>query len=521
MTVRPLALIAAGALLLPLTACSDPTRTGGDRGAGTAGALNVYLYQKPKRFSPLDPPTGPDQQVMQLVYDNLLTVDDAAEYEPRLAERWEISKDAKSFTFHLRTGLKWSDGKPFGAKDVLFTYKLLADARSGSAMAGKLAGASFSAPDDSTFVITLARPNVGFLSLIAGPFGFILPEHVLGTVPVDAVAGDAFFNRPTAGLGPYTFVDYKTDQYVELAANPNYRKPVGIPKIFLKPVTSDVATAQLGTGEMDLAQISPTDLQAVQSLPGVTVASKPSPGFLRIAVNQTQKRFADPRVRQAMLHAIDRQSLVDKLLAGKGSVQNSSYVAKPALPAGLNAYPYDVAAAKKLLGEAGWDASKPVTLAWIPGQRDRDAAATVIQGALTAAGMDVKLKQVQAAELLESYDKLTYDLALFGGGTYAADPSSSNPILRCDAFYPKGGNIPHFCDKEIDRLTGAADAVTDPAERSALYQQAAKRENDQAAYVWLYNPEVIWAYGTRLRGFKPNGDFTVGFWNADEWSLAG
>ncbi|WP_067137350.1 ABC transporter substrate-binding protein [Microtetraspora malaysiensis] len=521
MTVRPLSLIVAGALLLA-AGCSDPTNPGGNGGdTGAKNALNVYLYQKPKRFSPLDPPTGADQQVMQLIYDNLLTVNDKSEYEPRLAESWEVSKDGRSFTFHLRTGLKWSDGEPFGAKDVSFTYKLLADPKSGSAMAGKLADASFTAPDDSTFVITLAKPNVGFLSLIAGPFAFILPEHVLGAIPVDAIAGNAFFNKPTTGLGPYTFVDYKTDQYVELAANPNYRKPVNIPKIFLKPVTSDVATAQLGTGEMDLAQISPTDLQSVQSLPGVTVAGKPSPGFLRIAVNQTEKRFADPRVRQAMLHAIDRQSLVDKLLAGKGTVQNSSFVASSALPSDLNPYPYDVAAAKKLLADAGWDASKPVTLSWIPGQRDRDDAATVVQGALAAAGMDVKLKQVQAAELLESYEKLTFDIVLFGGGTYSVDPSSSNPILRCDTFYPKGGNIPHFCDKEIDRLTGAADAVTDPAERATLYQRAAKRENEQAAYVWLYNPEAIWAYGPRLHGFKPSGDFTVGFWNADEWSLAG
>ncbi|MFI0425044.1 ABC transporter substrate-binding protein [Spongiactinospora sp. 9N601] len=517
---RPLSLIAAGVLLLA-AACSDPTNAGGVKKESGANALNVYLYQKPKRFSPLDPFTGADQQVMQLIYDNLLTVNDKYEYEPRLAEKWDVSQDGMTFTFHLRTGLKWSDGKPFGAKDVLFTYRLLADEKSGSAMAGRLAGATFDAPDDSTFVIKLAEPNVGFLSLIAGPFAFILPEHVLGSVPVESVGDDPFFNRPTTGLGPYTFVDYKTDQYVELAANPHYRRPVKIAKIFLKPVTSDVATAQLGTGEMDLAQISPTDLQSVQSLSGVTVASTPSPGFLRVAVNLTQKRFADPRVRRAMLHAIDRKSLVATLLAGKGSVVNTSFMAKAALPPDLDAYAYDVAAAKKLLAEAGWDAREPVTLSWVPGQRDRDAAATVIQGALVAAGIDTKLKQVQSAELLESYEKRSFDLVLFGGGSYSVDPSSTNPILRCDAFYPKGGNIPSFCDKEIDRLTAEADTLTGQDERAALYRRAAELDNAQVPYLWLYNPETIWAYGKRLHGFKPNGDFTLGFWNADEWSLAG
>ncbi|MEV4896719.1 ABC transporter substrate-binding protein, partial [Nonomuraea sp. NPDC055795] len=298
--IRPLGVLAAAVLVLA-TGCSDPTNSGSKTAQGSA--LSVYLYQKPKRFSPLDPLTGPDQQVMQLVYDNLLTVNDRYEYEPRLAERWDVTP--RKVVFHLRKGLKWSDGTPFSSKDVLFTYKLLADAKLGSAMAGKLAGAVFEAPDADTFVINLAKPNVGFLSLLAGPFGFVLPEHVLGSVPAAQLTGHAFFNKPTAGMGPYTFVQYKTDQYVELAANPNYRKPVSIPKIFLKPVSSDVATAQLGTGEMDLVQISPTDLRAVGALKGVTVAGRPSPGFLRMAVDQTDRRFADPRVRQAMLHAID------------------------------------------------------------------------------------------------------------------------------------------------------------------------------------------------------------------------
>lgn len=511
-------LAVAASLVLASAACSAPP---GAQKQGASEALNVYLYQKPKRFSPLDPPTGPDQQVMQLVYDNLVTVDDGYEYEPRLAEKWEVSRDGAGFTFHLRKGLKWSDGTPFTSKDVLFSYRLLADAKSGSAMAGKLAGASFEAPDEHTFVVRLAKPNVGFLSLIAGPFMFVMPEHVLGKEPLDKVAGSPFFNKPTVGLGPYTFVQYKTDQYVELAANPHYRKPVAIKKIFLKPVSSDVATAQLGTGEMDLAQISPTDLGAVSALKGVTVAAKPSPGFIRIALDLTDKRFADVRVRRALLHAVDRAALVDKLLAGKGRVQNSSFVASWAVPDGLDDYAYDPAKAKALLAEAGWDANETVTLSWIPGQRDRDAAATVVQSALGAVGVQVKLKQVQSAELLESYEKRTFDLALFGGGTYAVDPSSSMPIVSCSAFYPSGGNIPRFCDKAVDELTAKANATTDQAERTELYRQAARKENEQAAYLWLYNPDTLWAHSGRLHGFKAGGDFAAGFWNADEWTLAG
>ncbi|GAA3677865.1 peptide-binding protein [Nonomuraea antimicrobica] len=506
----------SGALLVLVlaTGCADPTSAQGSR----HNAINLHLYQKPKRFSPLDPPSGPDQQVMTLIFDNLLTVDDSYAYAPRLAERWDLA-DGR-ITFHLRRGLKWSDGTPFTSKDVLFTYRLLADVRSGSAMAGKLAGAAFEAPDDTTFVIRPASRNVGFLSLIAGPFAFILPEHVLGGEPVDRIAGHPFFNRPTVGLGPYTFVRYQTDQYVELAANPHYRKPIAIPRIFLKPVSSDVATAQLGTGEMDLVQVSPTDLRAVAGLSGVTVSARPSPGFIRMAVDQSDPRFADPRIRRAMLHAIDRATLVAKLLDGRGRVQNSSFVTPWALPGTLDEYAYDPAKARSLLAEAGWRASETVTLSWIPGQRDRDVAATVVQGALGAAGMTVELKQVQAAELLESYERRTFDLALFGGGSYAVDPSSSLTIVNCAAFYPAGANISNFCDRSLDALTARADALTDRRRRARLYREAASMDNAQVPYLWLYNPDTLWATSSRLRGVKPSGDFTTGFWNADEWTLA-
>lgn len=533
MIIRPTGHLTIVAALLTITvglaACGGDAATR----SGPEGTLNVYLYQKPKRFSPLDPANGPDQQVMQLVFDNLVTVNDEYDYEPRLAESWELSADGATWTFHLREGLKWSDGEPFTARDVVFTYTLLANPETGSAWSGTLAdvkGVSefldgeasgirgFKALDDSTFVIELTKPNVGFLSLLTAGF-FILPQHVLGDVPLDQIADDEFFGKPTVGLGPYKFVTYKTDRYVHVTRNDNYRTPVKIKDMFLKPVTSDVATSQLGTGEMDLVQISPTDLETVRGMDGVEVESKLSPGFVRIALNLEDERFADPRVRQAMLYAVDRKTLVDKVLAGEGQVQNSVFVASSALPDDLNAYPYDPAKAKQLLTAAGWESQKPVTLSWIPGQRDRDAAATIVQSQLSAAGIDVKLKQVQVSELLDSYDKRSFDMALFGGGNYAVDPSSDTPIITCDAFYPDGGNIPHFCDRLTDRLMARANAETDEDERSALYQQAAARENREVSYMWLYNPNAIWARMSRLKGFKPTGDFVLGFWNAAEWSL--
>jgi peptide/nickel transport system substrate-binding protein len=527
--------IALGAALAAaaLGACSsDPTQ--GASGGGDAGVLNMYLYQKPKTFSPLAPNNGPDQLVMSFIFDSLYGADASYALRPRLAAAApEVSGDAKTVTFTLRPGLKWSDGQPLTAKDVVFTYNTLANPATGSAQSGKFAaieGAKdladgkadalkgATATDDTTVKITTSAPAAGLPGLIGNTP--ILPEHVLGKLPAKGLGDNAFFTKPTVASGPFSFVQYKTDQYVELAANPHHRQPVSIKKVFLKPVTSDVATAQLGTGEMDLAQISPTDLPAVRKLKDVKVVTAKSPGFNRIAVNQTQARFKDARVRQALLQAIDRKGLVDKVLGGAGAVVDSSFYGDLA-PSGAG-YAYDQAKAKSLLAAAGWDSAKPVTLSWVPGQRDRDTAATVIQSQLKAVGVNVELKQVQADALLSSYEDKSFDLALFGGGNYATEPSTVATIDACDQGYPAGGNIGHFCDKELDGLLDRAGAVPGQAERRSLFQQAAKVENAKVPYLWLYNPDTIWAYRTRLSGFRPSGMPTneVGFWDIANWKLS-
>ncbi|WTW98994.1 ABC transporter substrate-binding protein [Streptomycetaceae bacterium NBC_01309] len=533
---RSLAKAAVGLALTlsAVAACSsDPSQGGGTPGAGSGagnGTLNVYLYQKPKVFSPLAPNNGPDQIVMSLVFDSLVAPDTDFELQPRMAQELpQQSADGTTYTFKLRPGLKWSDGQPFTAQDVLFTYNLMANPKAGAASAGNYAGvegvdalaagtaptaSGFSAPDDNTFVIKTTKPDAGIVALIgATP---ILPKHVLGAVPVDQVAKNAFFSKPTAGTGPYRFISYQTDQYVELQANPEFRTPVGISRVFLKPVTSDVATAQLGTGEMDVVQVSPTDLPTVEKMGNVTVTAADSPGFTRIAVNQAQPRFADPRVRQALMYAIDRKKIVDSVLGGKASVPATSFMGD-VVPDNLNKYEYNPQKAKDLLAQAGWDSSKPVELEWVPGQRDRDTTATIVQSQLQEVGVKVELKQVQAAQLLESYTG-GYDLAMFGGGTYT-DPSQVPQIVGCDKFYPTGSNVPHFCDKTLDELTGKANATADAAARQDLYRQAAARENEQAAYLWMYNPQTVWASNTRVQGFKASGDITRPFSGIENWHL--
>jgi ABC-type transport system substrate-binding protein len=514
---------------LAVAGCAGPRNT--SSGSGSS-ALNVYLYQEPAgQFGPLAPSSGPDNQVMSFLYEGLLGVDPEYKLQPRLAESYEVSQDATTFTFTLRKGLKWSDGKPFTSKDVLYTYKLLADPKSGSATAGlytAVAGVAdfvagkatdisgFSAPDDNTFVIKATSPNFGLVSQIG--IAYILPEHVLSSTPSADIAKNDFFREPKVTIGPYTFVEYKTNQYVHVKANPNYRNPAKIKDVYLKPMTSDAATAQLGNGGVDIASYSPTDIDTVSKFNGVSTQEKAGAGFVRIALNQSKPYFADVRVRQAFLYAIDREQIVKTVLAGKGDVRLSDF-SKDNSPDGLNEYSYDPAKAKQLLADAGWDPDRTINLQWVQGQRDRDATSTIVQNQLGAVGVKVNLVNVQAAQITKSYQDKSYDMTLYGGGNYAIDSSSIIYITACAQRFPAGGNINQFCDPTLDGLMSQANATTDDAQRKSLYDQAAKRENEQADLMWLYSPNGLWGVNDRVKNFKAPGSQDFGFWDPASWSL--
>jgi peptide/nickel transport system substrate-binding protein len=516
---------------LALAGCTGPKAD--NTAASGKSSLNVYLYQEPAGiFSPLAPSSGPDNQVMSFIHEGLLAVDPDYKLQPRLAESYTVSPDATTFTFKLRQGLKWSDGTLFTSKDVLFTYRLLANKKTTSATAGSYAAVAgvadfeagkasdisgFSAPDDNTFVIKAAKPNFGLVALIGT--AYIVPEHILGKDAPDTVAKNPFFRKPTVTIGPYTFVEYKTNQYVHVTANPQYRSPAKIKDVYLKPMTSDAATAQLGNGGIDIASYSPTDVATVAGFSGVTTQDKPGAGFVRIGINQSKLYFKDVRVRQAFLYATDRAQIVKTVLAGKGTVRLSDF-AKANEPAGLNEYAKDVGKAKQLLADAGWDPNRTIDLQWVHGQRDRDATATIVQSELAAVGVKVNLVNIQGAQIAKTYADKSYDMTLFGGGNYAIDSSSINVIATCAQQYPAGGNVNYFCDPKFDEPMTQANSTVDATQRKALYDQAALEENAQADLFWLYSPNGLWGVNKKLQGFKAAGSQDAAFWDVASWTLS-
>jgi peptide/nickel transport system substrate-binding protein len=522
--------IALGVATAMLAGCTNSTDNA-QESEETATSASLNLYQKPVQFNPLAPGQGAEQLTMSLVYDGLFTLGPDFELVPRLAESWDISDDATTYTFHLRDGLQWSDGEPITADDVLFTYNLYANPEVASAGGSTFSGVvgyedvqaggadeleGIVATDEQTVTITLATPNPAFLAPFRSGYS-ILPEHVLGDVEASAIMEHEFFKLPTVSSGPYVMKEFNVDENVVLEANPNYWSEVGIDTLYLQMLTSDVATAQLATGENDLVQISPLDLATVEGLDGVSVSSAPSAGFLRLLVNF--QKFPDERVRQALLYAIDRQGIIDGVLDGHGTTINSTIMTPWALPDDLEAYEYDPEKAKSLLEDAGFDFSEELELSWIPGTADRDAAVEVVLENLKAIGINAVANQIESANQLPLIENAEYDLMVSGGGVYTPDPTISATALLCSTIFPAGGNTSLFCDEELDALLELGASTADEDERAAIYQDAARLDNELVPYLWLYVPDTLWATSDRIQGFVPHGDFAAGFWNAAEWTV--
>ena len=540
-TAGVLPLIQACAPAAPAAPAAEaPAAAAAPAAAPATGTADVrVLWSKPTIISPLFSSNGFEQQVNRLVLGSVYKLSANLEPVPDLADSWEVNEDSTAFTFHLREGLKWSDGEPLTADDIVFTIERSADARTGSLLKGRMANivgaaefadqtaetiAGLEKIDDLTLRINLLKPDAAFLTAWGMFSGFcVLPKHVLVEVAPEAMKENAFSMAPTVGAGAFTFVRYETDQYAELVANPNYwgEKPA-VDRIFMTIATPDVAVAQLERGELDLMAMPVDEADRLKDATNISIVSVRSPSISQIAINNERPFFQDKRVRQAMMYAIDRQGIVDSIMFGEATVVNSPVIGPDwgGTPE-VNEYAFDPEMAKSLLAEAGWDPNQQVDMIYVAGAKEQDAYGPVIQQQLTEAGIKTNLVLVEGAELRRRYiDETDYDLFLFGGGQYRAEPSLTANYYHSRNLTPAGGNGTHYVNPELDELLDAGVAVTDKEQRKAIYDQIAKLVNEDVPTVFLWSPNSIYGLSKRLQGFEPPSYVASLLWNAEAWSVA-
>ncbi len=530
-------LIASGASMTAMMTLlgSSPLSAAAQDAVG--GQASVLWATAPVTLSPLYSSSGSEQQVERAMFGSLVKMSDGLIPTPDLCETIVGSDDGTVYTFTLREGLSFTDGIALTSVDVIFTLERAINPLTGSIWKGRLAGVmgaadydgttgevpGLKAVDERTVEVTLSAPDGAFLTNLCSFSGLgILPKHILGEIAPEALKENPFSLAPTTTAGGFSFVQYATDQYLEMQRNPTYPGDVGLDRIFMRILTSEVGLGQLETGELDLMTLPVAEMERAQGLENVTVVSVPSPSMDFLALNLEREYLQNPKMRQAMMHAIDRAGIVASVLQGEGTVVNSPIFGPEWMgaPAGLNEYAYDPEMAKQLLTESGFDTSQTLSIMHLPGTPAKDAAVAIMQQQLNEVGFKIEILQVDVAELIRRYvDETDFDLFYNAGGVFRADPSISATYFATANFTPGGGNGSHYTNARVDELFNAGKGQTDNAERQATYTEIATILNEEVPWIFLWSPNSIFGFSNRLQGFAPPSYSDNKLWNAETWSV--
>jgi len=512
----------------------------------SAGAATQITIAGTDTFSNLDPTelSGTDSLVANMVWDFLIEPGPDGNTAYRLAESFTPNEDGTVWTAKLRENAAWSDGTPFTAADVLYSYHLhaspvlsevpslfddltgIAEWREGTA--DSIAG--LTAPDDHTVVFTLDEPNAAFGGTLLDFRLFIVRDGLVGDpsgLTLDEYQRNPVWSKPPVAIGPLKLVNTVPDQYLEFEPNPGwYGTPVQWDKVVLRLIPVGVQAAALQAGDLDVAMISIDDIERMQEL-GYQTAVAIAPYPIVSKMNTVTSPLSDVRVRQAFAYGCDTKSFVDAYYKGHGTY-STSYIQAPWVSTeGLNPYLYDPVKAKSLLDEAGFDYSQ--TIRWL-GYDDTsiDQGAYLEQCQAQLGELGVKIEIIRGPDKVMSFADAG-DFALHtGGGFYSTfDPDLLSPVLTCAGLpggptpghYQKVVNEANWCDPAVDAAFEAARRVTDQAKRAELYHQASLILNDQLPY-WVNLP-VPTAYAWKdVDGFVPYGEPSAYSAAISEWSPA-
>jgi peptide/nickel transport system substrate-binding protein len=499
------AVAAITAVLAVLLAGCSPGR-GVDLGQGT-GNLIAAIGGEPDQLDPQKTSAYFSFEVLENVFDTLVAPDANLEMKPALAERWQVSPDQLVWTFHLRRGVTFHDGAPFSADDVVYSYRRIIDEK--LVNSDKFSAVTaVEAPDPSTVIIRVKKPTPNLLTNLGGFKGMAIVER-------RNVESGQIATHPV-GTGPFSFVSRKSGDSIVLKANPNYW--AGAPKVpgvtFQFISEPSTALSALQAGEIDWTDSVPTQRVAqLKNDDSIHLAVTPSNDYWYLALNEAKPPWHDPRVRQAIAYAIDREAIVQATSYGT-AVANQL-----AIPKGNPWYaPYakygrDLDKAKTLLTEAG-EAPKSMDMLVTSEYPQTVTAAQVIADNLAPLGITVNIRTVDMATWLDQQNSGNFDMLMMGW-LGNIDPD--------DFYYAQhhtGGssNAQKFSNPEVDRLLDAGRRETNPVVRRDDYAKAATLIADEVSYVYLYNPSVIQAWSTKLTGYDARRDKAIRFGTA---SLSG
>jgi peptide/nickel transport system substrate-binding protein len=435
------------------------------------------------------------------IYANLLqNSPDGTELQPSLAESYEISPDAKVFTFKLRDA-QFCDGTQITSEDVKFSFDRAIEPDSGVSWQFA-SGMVVEAVDPSTVRITLPQANVAFASYLT-----LWGSSIVSKAHAEKVGIEGLASNPL-GSGPFCVETWEKGQRVVLKPNPGYWRDDQpyVDAVEMRVVQDDNARVlQVRTGEVDIALAIPFSLAgALQGVEGVKMYQETIYGTAAIVPNMAKvPALADAKVRQAIARVLDRKAMVDAVLFGQGKEAQSPFYGPGILYwTDEFAVPYDVEAAKALMAESGFPDGFSATLIVPSGDQLAQQTATIFADQLSQLGIEIAIRPVEAGTWWEMWSGAEFELVYKLGTNDVIDPAMNIPF----DFWSKaeGGSDSAFSgyrNEEIVRISMAAQSELDPAARGELYKELQRLAMEDYPQFYLFHPTTIWATSDKVHNF--------------------
>jgi ABC-type transport system substrate-binding protein len=503
------------ALAIPATA-QDYTP---DPNAKPGGSITITYKDD---VATLDPAIGYDWQnwsMIKSLFDGLMDyVPGTTTLRPGLAESYDISEDGLTYTFHLRAGVKFHNGREMTAEDVKYSLDRVTDPATqspGAGFFGSIAGFEAAGPgglsgvevvDPATVKITLSRPDATFLHVMAINFASVVPKEAVEEFGAD-------FGKHPVGTGAFKLAEWTLGQRLVFEKNADYWR-AGVP--FLDSVVFEIGQEPVvgrlrrQNGEVDVPGdgIPPAKFQEVMADPAqaarVVQGGQLHTGYVTMNVNTPP--FDKVEVRKAVNMAINKDRIIQII---NGRAVPATQPLPPSMPGytqGYAGYPYDVEGARKLLADAGY-ADGVDTELYVMNTDPNPRIAQAIQQDLAAIGIRAEIKSLAQANVIEAGGAGTAPMIWSGGMAWIADfPDPSNfygPILGCAGAVEGGWNWSKFCDENLDKMAVEADSLSDPAksaDRLKLWSDTYMGVMEQAPWAPVFNEERYTMKSERMGG---------------------
>jgi peptide/nickel transport system substrate-binding protein len=453
--------------------------------------------------------------ISSLVFNGLVKYDKDINIVGDLAESWKISRDGLVITFHLRKGVRWHDGHPFTAHDVLFTYRVTIDPKTPTAYAGDfLKVKKAETLDDHTFRVTYNEP---FAPSLMSWGSAILPKHLLEGKDITTSP----LARHPIGTGPYIFKEWVPGQKIVLISNPDYFE--GRPYIdgSIMRIIPDTATMFLELRANGIDRMNLTPLQFTRQTENNLFRKNfnkyryLSFSYTYLGYNLKNPLFTDKRVRQAIAYGINKDEIIQGVLLGLGKPATGPY--KPGTwvyNPHVKVYPYDPQKAKELLADAGWkdndgdgildNNGQPFVFEIITNQGNeiRAKCAEIIQRRLAEIGIKVKIRVLEWAAFVNDFiNKRRFDVTILGW-SIPLDPDIYD-VWHSSKTGPQELNFISYKNEEVDKLIEKGRGTFNQMERKKYYDRIQEILAEEQPYTFLYVPDALPIVHARFRGVVP------------------